>query len=1546
MVRKVVLLLFLTGLWISNAALSQVSSYVFSASQGGYTNITAGTTVTLAGNGTDPVLDEGYANDIPIGFNFTYLGASYTTINASTNGFASFEELTSAFFSNNLSTGIAPRPLLAPLWEDLSLSATTDMQYLTTGSNGSRVFVLQWSNVLYDFSAGAPAVSFQIRLYEANNKIEFVYSSLSGGVQDYSGGASIGITDVTTGIGSFLSLNNSSASAVASSVIATNNINTKPVTGQVYTFTPPACSAPGNLKVTGITTNSATVSWTDISTTAFEYTVTVSATPPASGANTSFTSALQGGLLPGTQYYLHVRKSCSGTFSGWASYPFATLSDTVSLPYTMPISSAIAPALPPATTASDVNQDGNTWRTYPAAGPGWTDQVIAYVYNNNGTTPANDWLFTSGFNLVGGTRYRLKFKYDNDAQPLFKERLKVAYGTTPAAVSMTGILADYTSVYSAAPKNASIDFTPATSGKYYIGFQAYSEADKDVLILDDISLSTTPSCDVPQNLAAIVEPAGTSVNVNWQAPAIGIATSYEYAVTSAETDPASGSTSSSASGFINNLIANANYYLHVRTGCGSTFSDWTTMPFATIANDESCRAIALISGAAPICGNTALATSVNDPYSNCSNPNNSLWYKFTPTVTGTVVLIIKTPAAPADPLRGWAAWYTRSGDCPNVSFSEISGCQQFGNDGSNDVDYLISPLLTAGVTYYIMIDGFSNDIGEFCINIPSCSPAINVDVEDITSTGATVNWSGTGSFLVEFGPTGFTPGTGLTAGTGGTIVNPAVSPQLINGLTLSTSYDVYVRQTCVAAGTGYSANSIVTPFTTLGPPPANDNCSGAVTLTVFDNECGGTTIGTTLNATGSGVTPIPQCNIYNTGYDDDVWYSFTPSAGQLFVNINFTYISGNADLVAQVYTTSDNTCSGTFIPYECSDDDGDENLPGFYSLPVTAGKRYFIRVFTLSRGVNSQFSICITRALLINDNVSGAINLEVDAPCTGAIYTNVGASQTPGEPTGSCSSLVGHASVWFKFVGPAGGAVRISTAMGTDRTLMNTRVALYSAGDLSNYQSFQVISCDEDGGSGTFDKMSVLYATGLTEGWTYYIEVDKFNNLTPSGTFCITVETLKPEMLATTNNCSSNYQVPVGAVSSYVGWVPLMDEESKLIALVANINGTAANTYSVKQNIKTGEVRRDAVSGEFYLNRNYKITNTTSDNATFLVQLFYLDTELAALQAMDPAAAVNRLKITRQSGTDCQPDFIAASGSNTELLPIGDGSNNGVSWIKFNTPGFSNFYIHSIRSRLTAKTFLQGAFNEDLNRHKDVTPAWANVLNTFARSQPYNIPAFGNYSGTESVPAGFFKSSPADTDIVDWVLLEVKNAAGSIISRRAAFIREDGMIVDLDGVSPVSIYGQGAGLNNVVIRHRNHLAIRTSSQRVFAPLALGISPPVLPLYDFTTSQSKAYQNPSITSNVAMAQHANTFMMWGGNANMDSTVRVTTLLLSQGDPVYIVGNILAGNPNTVLSTIYSPADVNMDAIVRINTLLLTKGERPFILGTVFSGVSSAILREHK
>jgi|GEM_PF-5808889 len=67
-----------------------------------------------------------------------------------------------------------------------------------------------------------------------------------------------------------------------------------------------------------------------------------------------------------------------------------------------------------------------------------------------------------------------------------------------------------------------------------------------------------------------------------------------------------------------------------------------------------------------------------------------------------------------------------------------------------------------------MLGGFGTaEFGAYTISVTCpapCAVPTGVSAGTVTSSGASVTWAGTGTFVLEYGPTGFTPGTGATAG--------------------------------------------------------------------------------------------------------------------------------------------------------------------------------------------------------------------------------------------------------------------------------------------------------------------------------------------------------------------------------------------------------------------------------------------------------------------------------------------------------------------------------------------------------------------------------------------------------------------------------------------------------------------------------------------------------------------------------------------------------------------------------------------------------------
>ena len=219
-----------------------ITQYTFSASSGTFTSI-SGSGTGLGLNSTD----EGHSNNVSIGFTFRYCGTNYTTLSVSTNGWL----VLGTTISNDLPTnnlGGTALPIIAPLWDDnaVSGSGTADIFYSVSGSAPNRVFTIEWYRMKWDHNLGPQtwlrSISFQVKLYETSNNIDFVYQQENNNVNNGSGGASIGIADGTTGSGHFLSLDGTGTSPNASSTTETSNLGVRPAQGQTYSFAYPTAT--------------------------------------------------------------------------------------------------------------------------------------------------------------------------------------------------------------------------------------------------------------------------------------------------------------------------------------------------------------------------------------------------------------------------------------------------------------------------------------------------------------------------------------------------------------------------------------------------------------------------------------------------------------------------------------------------------------------------------------------------------------------------------------------------------------------------------------------------------------------------------------------------------------------------------------------------------------------------------------------------------------------------------------------------------------------------------------------------------------------------------------------------------------------------------------------------------------------------------------------------------------------------------------------------------------------------------------------------------
>src|SRR5690606_6731290 len=98
-------------------------------------------------------------------------------------------------------------------------------------------------------------------------------------------------------------------------------------------------------------------------------------------------------------------------------------------------------------------------------------------------------------------------------------------------------------------------------------------------------------------------------------------------------------------------------------------------------------------------------------------------------------------------------------------------------------------------------------------------------------------------------------------------------------------------------------------------------------------------------------------------------------------------------------------------------------------------------------------------------------------------------------------------SVWFTFVGPASGRVRINGC--NDASTFDSQFAIYTATDCNDYSTFDLIGANDDAPFAMFGTCaSGSFRAGvelcIEPGETYYLQVDGYT--AAEGTFGITIE--------------------------------------------------------------------------------------------------------------------------------------------------------------------------------------------------------------------------------------------------------------------------------------------------------------------------------------------------------------------------------------------------------------------------------------------------------
>ena len=441
-------------------------------------------------------------------------------------------------------------------------------------------------------------------------------------------------------------------------------------------------------------------------------------------------------------------------------------------------------------------------------------------------------------------------------------------------------------------------------------------------------------------------------------------------------------------------------------------------------------------------GATQQTNAANFGTPSCGLIGEDVWYSFTAPASGDVTIT----TASGSISDGVMSLY--DSDC--VSATELA-C-------SDDVNGLMPEIsnssLTPGTVYYIRFWEFGGGSGTFDICIvdnalggtgPSndlCANATALPCGTLglagTTVAATVLSHGSGCTLsdegvwytftgngqlttIEVTTTAYDVEMAIASGVCGALSNVAcvdgagsIGTESYTFLsTLGLDYYVYVAY----YSTFFPSTGTFTISNTCSAPITNDNCSGAIPLTVNpDLSCANVTAGTVFGATASTDPTATSC--FGTA-DDDVWFSFVATSTSH--NLSLTNVAGSVtDMYHSVYDMGGG-CPALGTEIICSDNDN-SSLNG-----LTIGTTYYVRVYTYTSlgGQNTTFDVCISTPVPCAGGAGGNDCAQQQPICTDNTYcytAGVGSIATAGNDYG-CLITQPNPSWYYFEISTAGNLV-------------------------------------------------------------------------------------------------------------------------------------------------------------------------------------------------------------------------------------------------------------------------------------------------------------------------------------------------------------------------------------------------------------------------------------------------------------------------------------------------------------------------------------------
>ncbi|PWN61669.1 GEVED domain-containing protein [Chryseobacterium viscerum] len=430
------------------------------------------------------------------------------------------------------------------------------------------------------------------------------------------------------------------------------------------------CAPPVLQAVSGVTANSALVSWTAPSSAAsYDVYHSTSSTIPASTVTPTYpavsgTSKTIGSLNSNTTYYYWVRTNCSSATSqsAWSfAGTFKTACSTFTVPYTENFDTT--------SVGSSTNTNApSCWAYLESAsftGYGYvttTNNYSApnayYLYNSTASTGSQMLVSPPTINLSDGTK-RVRFYARTGTAGTTLLMGTLSNPADPASFTQIGSPIALTTTHTQYTVNI-----PAGSD-LQLAFKHGLGGSNRAIYIDNITVQNIPSCLEP---TAVTTPNVTmnSAVIGWTAPASTPANGYEVYYSTTNTAPdattvlnaSNSATSATTSAPLNSLSADTNYYAWVRSSCSATDkSIWSdVIAFRTgycqpSSSGQASWLSAFNSTGALIDMTYASGSSVAGGYQNLTTTNNRIT-----NAPGSSTNISFTAGGPTCGIAVWVDW--------------------------------------------------------------------------------------------------------------------------------------------------------------------------------------------------------------------------------------------------------------------------------------------------------------------------------------------------------------------------------------------------------------------------------------------------------------------------------------------------------------------------------------------------------------------------------------------------------------------------------------------------------------------------------------------------------------------------------------------------------------------------------------------------------------------------------------------------------------------------------------------------------------------------